>query len=156
MRFPFLMAALAVVLLPLPALAKERVVKVAAHDMGFDPAAVEAKAGETVRFEITNRGQVLHEFAVGTVEENAAHRQMMASMSSMHDHGAMHGHDHAAMHGHGAAHPQKVVMVEPGKTAVLKVRFDKPGRLELACNIPGHYESGMAGTLDIKPRKEKP
>jgi len=29
-------------------------------------------------------------------------------------------------------------------------RFTKPGTFEFACLIPGHYESGMKGTVVVK------
>ena len=39
------------------------------------------------------------------------------------------------------------VLVEPGKTGELVWKFTKPTELEFACNIPGHYEAGMAGPI---------
>ena len=41
------------------------------------------------------------------------------------------------------------VLVEPGKTAELVWKFTQPTELEFACNIPGHYESGMAGPINF-------
>jgi uncharacterized cupredoxin-like copper-binding protein len=37
----------------------------------------------------------------------------------------------------------------PGRSAVLELDLE-PGRYELACREPGHYESGMRGTLRVE------
>ena len=151
-------------LLPVAALAalpasaaetKTRVVAVEADEMHFTPPAITVQAGEAIRFQVTNRGQALHEFTIGTPQENAAHRQMMTAMGDSPDHGHMMHGDHHGMPGHGHDHSQKVVIIEPGRTAVLTARFDKPGLLEFACNIPGHYEAGMAGALTVEPKTVK-
>jgi uncharacterized cupredoxin-like copper-binding protein len=39
------------------------------------------------------------------------------------------------------------VLVEPGKTKELTWTFTEATDLEFACNIPGHYESGMVGDI---------
>jgi uncharacterized cupredoxin-like copper-binding protein len=41
------------------------------------------------------------------------------------------------------------VLVEPGKTAELTWTFTKASGLEFACNIPGHYQAGMVGKLNV-------
>ena len=140
---------LGIALSPQHVAAKERTIKVTADEMRFEPAVIEVSAGETIRFEVTNRGMTLHEFSVGSPGENAAHRRIMATVADTGDGANSHArHD---MAGHHHDHPQKVVMVDPGQTAVLTVRFGQPGRLELACNIPGHYEAGMIGSVAVKP-----
>ncbi len=50
---------------------------------------------------------------------------------------------------HGGEMP--AVTIAPGETAELV--WTAPGnveRLEYACNLPGHYESGMSGNIDIR------
>jgi uncharacterized cupredoxin-like copper-binding protein len=42
------------------------------------------------------------------------------------------------------------VLVAPGKTAELTWRFGEPAELEFACNLPGHYEAGMAGPVSFE------
>jgi len=42
------------------------------------------------------------------------------------------------------------VLVAPGKTAELTWRFAEPAELEFACNLPGHYEAGMAGPVSFE------
>jgi uncharacterized cupredoxin-like copper-binding protein len=51
--------------------------------MRFSPDRVEAKLGETIRFAASNKGRVLHEFVIGTKEENAAHYQFMKKFPNM-------------------------------------------------------------------------
>jgi uncharacterized cupredoxin-like copper-binding protein len=42
------------------------------------------------------------------------------------------------------------VLVEPGKKAEVIWYFTKVAKLEFACNVPGHYESGMMGPIQFK------
>jgi uncharacterized cupredoxin-like copper-binding protein len=42
------------------------------------------------------------------------------------------------------------VLVEPGKQAEVIWHFTKVAKLEFACNVPGHYESGMMGPIQFK------
>lgn len=37
----------------------------------------------------------------------------------------------------------------PGEERVLKFRADSVGSFEIMCDVPGHYESGMKGTLEV-------
>jgi len=41
------------------------------------------------------------------------------------------------------------VLLEPGETKELVWTFPKEATLEFACNIPGHYQAGMVGHIDI-------
>src|SRR3546814_14605503 len=47
------------------------------------------------------------------------------------------------------------VLVEPGETKELVWRFAANTGLEFACNIPGHYESGMMGERSEERRVGK-
>jgi uncharacterized cupredoxin-like copper-binding protein len=42
------------------------------------------------------------------------------------------------------------VLVAPGEKAELTWRFGEPDELEFACNLPGHYEAGMAGPVSFE------
>jgi len=42
------------------------------------------------------------------------------------------------------------VLLEPGKQAEVIWRFTKEAELEFACNVPGHYESGMMGPIHMQ------
>ena len=41
------------------------------------------------------------------------------------------------------------VLVAPGKTAELTWTFKQATGLEFACNLPGHYQAGMVGKLNV-------
>ena len=52
--------------------------------------------------------------------------------------------DHSMAHSHSNS-----VLLEPKKSADLIWKFSKNTKLEAACNIPGHYESGMVAKVNI-------
>ena len=139
---------------PAPAAKASRSVEVVMGDMTFTPKAIEIKAGETVRFVLVNKGQLLHEFNLGDAAMHARHQQEMLQMQQ---HGMLTptgvtAMDHSAMAGmgHGMQHDDpNSVLVEPGKTAELTWTFTKATSLEFACNIPGHYQAGMVGKLTV-------
>ncbi len=146
---------------PAPAAKASRSVEVVMGDMSFNPKALEIKAGETVRFVLINKGQLLHEFNLGNAAMHAEHQQEMLKMQQSGmltptgmqamDHGAM-GHGSMAGMDHGMRHDDpNSVLVEPGKQAELTWTFSKSGSLEFACNIPGHYQAGMVGKLTVTP-----
>ncbi|WP_414158613.1 plastocyanin/azurin family copper-binding protein [Pseudomonas sp. BNK-45] len=146
---------------PAAAATATRTVEVVMGDMSFSPKALAVKAGETVRFVLINKGQLLHEFNLGDAAMHAEHQQEMLKMqqSGMLTPTAMQAMDHSAMaHGsmagmeHGMQHDDpNSVLVEPGKQAELTWTFTKSGSLEFACNIPGHYQAGMVGKLTVTP-----
>ena len=103
--------------------------------MRFTPAQLEVQAGETIRFVVHNAGRSAHEMVLGSDEEIRAHAQAMQQ-------GSAHGH-----HGHGTG---AAIELEAGQTGELVVRFERAGRWQIACLIPGHYEAGMRGTLEVK------
>ena len=136
-----------------------RTIDITMQDNFYEPAEIAVKAGETVRFKIVNKGTLLHEFGLGTAAMHAAHQKEMMVMM---EHGMIeadrinhermkmdHGPGQMPMgHGHGA--DQGSVLVEPGKSAEIIWKFPKEATLEFACNVPGHYESGMMGPIKIK------
>ncbi len=103
--------------------------------MRFTPSQIEVQAGETVRFVIHNAGQTSHEMVLGSDEEIRLHAQAMQQ-------GAGHeaGHSHAS----GAA-----ISVAAGQMGELVVSFGQAQKLQMACLIPGHYEAGMRGTVNV-------
>lgn len=127
----------------------DRTIQVEAGDMWFDPETLGITAGETVRFQVVNTGNLQHEFVIGDADAQQAHREMMQAMDD--SHGAGHdghgGHD-MAEGAHGGEMP--AVAIAPGETAEL-VWTAPAGVDELvyACNIPGHYESGMYGEIQL-------
>lgn len=128
----------------------DRTIRIEAGDTWFDPEGLEVAPGETLRFVITNSGKLEHEFVIGDARAQAAHREMMQQKAGRHgdDHEEHGGHD-MAEGGHGGEMP--AVTVAPGETAELRwTAPDDAARLEYACNIPGHYEAGMSGTIDFR------
>lgn len=134
-----------------PAAQASRTVELTLGDIYFEPRSLDVKAGETVRFVLVNKGQLLHEFNLGDAAMHAAHQQEMLAMQTS---GMLTstGMQHQNMpHGdHGMAHDDpNSVLVEPGKTAELTWTFAKTDNLEFACNLPGHYQAGMVGKLTV-------
>jgi uncharacterized cupredoxin-like copper-binding protein len=139
---------------PAAAAKATRSVEVVMGDMSFNPKTIEVKAGETVRFVLVNKGQLLHEFNLGDAAMHASHQQEMLQMlqSGTLTSTGMKEMDHSKMAGmdHGMKHDDpNSVLVEPGKTAELTWTFSKVTHLEFACNIPGHYQAGMVGKLSV-------
>jgi uncharacterized cupredoxin-like copper-binding protein len=109
-----------------------RTINIEASEMTFGVQKIQAKAGEVLRFVVTNKGQLRHEFALGTPEEHEQMRAMMRQMPEM-----VHNTDN-------------VVTVEPGETKTLTWRVPDDGSItEFSCDIPGHSESGMTGTIEV-------
>ena len=140
---------------PAPASKATRTVEVTMTDIAFSTRELDVKAGETVRFVLINKGHLLHEFNLGHAATHAEHQQEMLKMQQGGQLTAtgmnMAGMDHAAM-GHGMKHDDpNSVLVEPGKTSELTWTFSQAKNLQFACNIPGHYQAGMVGTLKIAP-----
>ncbi len=136
---------------PAPAAKATRTVEVTLGDNFFEPKSLAVKAGETVRFVLTNKGKLPHEFNLGDAAMHAKHQKEMLAMQQGGgmDHAAM-GHGAMAEHGHGMSHDEpNTVMVPPGKTAELTWTFTQASGIEFACNVPGHYQAGMVGTLKI-------
>ncbi|MHC8321333.1 copper-resistant cuproprotein CopI [Pseudomonas sp. GB2N2] len=139
---------------PAPAAKATRSVEVVMGDMSFTPKAIDIKAGETVRFVLVNKGQLLHEFNLGDAAMHARHQQEMMKMqqSGMLTPTAMKEMDHSSMPGmdHVMKHDDpNSVLIEPGKIAELTWTFTTATNLEFACNIPGHYQAGMVGKLTV-------
>ncbi|MDX6619244.1 MAG: hypothetical protein QOK36_1630 [Gaiellales bacterium] len=45
---------------------------------------------------------------------------------------------------------KKTPLVNPGKSATLKVKFTKAGKFPYLCTVPGHAASGMKGSFTVK------
>jgi uncharacterized cupredoxin-like copper-binding protein len=100
--------------------------------MVFFPAKLDVKAGEQVRFKITNAGKADHEFMLDTVAHNATHKLAMEKHPGM---------EHDDPNGKS---------IPAGQSADVLWKFSKPGTFEFACLVPGHYEAGMHSTVVVR------
>ena len=130
----------------------DRVVNIKMYDNYYEPNVVKIKKGETIKFIVENLGELVHEYNIGTKEMHVKHQPEMQKLI---DHEIILGDkidkikmkkmskmDHSLGHSHANS-----VMLEPKKTGELIWKFSKDINLEMACNIPGHYETGMVGNL---------
>ena len=100
--------------------------------MLFEPNQVEIKRGEQVKFVLKNAGKTDHEFMLDSIQNNAKHKIAMEKNPDM---------EHDDPNGK---------RLTPNASNEIVWRFTKPGTFEFACLIPGHYESGMHGTVVVK------
>lgn len=111
-----------------------RVVEISMTEFSFTPSVVAVEAGETIKFVVTNNGVAPHEFEVTTQYEIDEHING--------------GHEN-----HGGSMPEMVGSMKlelgPGKTGELTVTFNETEQLFFVCLIPGHYEAGMVGEIDL-------
>ena len=151
-----------------------RTIEVNLADNYYEPDAISVKPGETVRFVLKNNGEFLHEFSIDTLAEHEEHRKEMAEMMEMgmitptgidpekmnmdHSKMDMSKMDHSKMGmgdtGKAKGMPMRhddpnTVMLAPGESKELVWKFTKAMEIEFACNMPGHYESGMLGRIDF-------
>lgn len=109
-----------------------RTIKAIATDIKFSPLQITVKAGDTVKFEISNQGVLAHEFVLGSAAEQIEHDKEMAAMAGM-----------------PMDHPNGV-SIAPGKTGFLIWTFTKAGTLQYACHVAGHFAAGMVGQLSVQ------
>lgn len=136
-------------------------------DFAFTPSTLELPADATVELTIRNTGSVDHELMAGrdrSMDHDAAgyHQDLIAMLDPdvirghgyhMQMMGAGHAEEVSQPHesdGHGTMISSEIV-IEPGGEAVLQFQTppDAQGSWEMGCLLPGHYESGMKGTVVI-------
>jgi uncharacterized cupredoxin-like copper-binding protein len=100
--------------------------------MVYFPDRVEVQKGQQVKFVLKNNGKVDHEFVLDTVENNAKHKIAMQQNPDME---------------HDDPNARRLAVSKGGE---IVWQFTQPGEFEFACLIPGHYESGMKGTVVVK------
>ena len=76
----------------------------------------------------------MHEFVLGTIAELKEHAELMKKFPKME-------HDEPYM-----AH------VSPGKTETIVWQFSKAGEFHFGCLLPGHFEAGMVGKINVTRR----
>ena len=100
-------------------------------NMRYTPSNIQVRRGETVRLLVKNAGQVKHELSLGTEKELLEHLEQMKRFPDME-------HDE----------PGKLTLA-PGAQGEIVWQFTKAGTVNFACLIPGHYEAGMKGAIQV-------
>jgi uncharacterized cupredoxin-like copper-binding protein len=115
----------------------ERTIEVLMTEFAFDVDPLDVSAGETIEFVITNGGVVPHEFRLSNghrIEEHlaAGHDDHEDSDGESDDDGHHEGGD-------------VVLVLDAGDTSSITVTFPADTTIftEVACLLPGHYETGM-------------
>lgn len=114
-----------------PKLAARTIRMDALDSMRYDKGEIHVKVGETVRFVLSNRGKIPHEFVLGTMEEQKEHAVMMADMPGM------------------KHEDENSVPLAPGESKEWVWQFGKAGNIEIACHLPGHYQAGMKSAVTV-------
>lgn len=110
-----------------------RTIEVTMDDaMRFTPSQIHVKAGETVRFSITNSGKIPHEMVIGSLAELKEHAAEMLAMPDMRH-----------------SEPNMITLAA-GQQGELIWQFDKATKVDFACLIPGHTEAGMVGKINVE------
>jgi uncharacterized cupredoxin-like copper-binding protein len=94
----------------------------------FEPSQLTVVMGTEVRFVVRNGDPIGHELIVGPPEVHERHRTGTHA-----EHGPVPGE----------------LSVDPDGQGVTSYVFDAPGVVEMACHLPGHYEHGMHGQIEV-------
>jgi uncharacterized cupredoxin-like copper-binding protein len=96
----------------------------------FVPDRLTVRAGTEVRFVLANDDPIIHELIVGGPE---VHERHASGTEAKHD-----------------PIPGEVT-IEPDRLASTTFRFDRPGIVQFACHLPGHFAYGMTGEVVVVP-----
>ena len=131
-----------------------RVIKVKMYDNYYEPNSFQIKAGETIKFEVENLGELVHEFNIANKMMHMKHQPEMEKMveneilladsidkEKMKKMAKM---DKSMGHSHSNS-----VLLEPKQKGDIIWKFDNAVNIEVACNVPGHYQVGMIAKVDI-------
>lgn len=100
-------------------------------NMRFTPSEITVKQGETIRFVVKNKGEMLHEMVIGTMDGlKEIHEMIMKDPNMAHEEPYM-------------------THVSPGKKETMVWQFTQAGEFYYACLIPGHFEAGMIGKIKV-------
>ena len=132
-----------------------RVIKVVMYDNYYEPSSFQIKEGETIKFEVENAGMLVHEFNIANKMMHMKHQPEMVKMAEngillafsidkekMKKMAKM---DKSMGHSHSNS-----VLLEPKQKGEIIWKFDNAVNIEVACNVPGHYQAGMIAKVNIK------
>ena len=131
-----------------------RTIEIKMYDNYFEPSKIIVKKGETIKFFVSNYGELVHEFNIATKEMHIKHQPemmkivenqiLLADKIDKKKMKEMAKKDHSMAHSHSNS-----VLLEPNQSAELIWKFSYDKNLEAACNVPGHYEVGMVANIKI-------
>ncbi len=130
----------------------DKIIEIKMYDNYFEPSEIKIIKNQTIKFIVHNHGEFVHEFNIATKEMHLKHQPEMMKMveyeillpdkidkKKMKD---ISKKDHSMSHSHSNS-----VLLEPNKSGEIIWKFNTDSKLEAACNIPGHYESGMIAKI---------
>ena len=129
-----------------------RTIKVKMYDNYYEPSTFNIKKGETIKFEVINAGELVHEFNIANAMMHIKHQPEMERMveneillgdkidkDKMQKMAAM---DKSMGHSHSNS-----VLLAPKEKGILIWKFENAVNIEVACNVPGHYQAGMIAAV---------
>ena len=129
-----------------------RVIEVKMYDNFYEPNEIQIKKGETIKFKVYNFGEFVHEFNIATKEMHLKHQPemmklveneiLLADKIDKKKMKEMAKKDQSMSHSHSNS-----VVLEPNEDGEIIWKFNTEAKLEAACNIPGHYETGMIAKI---------
>lgn len=126
-----------------------RIIKVLMYDNYFEPSSFNFQSGETIKFEVENVGELVHEFNIANQTMHKDHQSEMQKLVEMEiiladSIDKMSMMDKSMTHSHANS-----VLLEPKKSKDLIWKFENASNIEIACNVPGHYDVGMIAKVEI-------
>ena len=131
-----------------------RIIKVIMYDNYYEPNSFQIKSGETIKFEVENAGMLVHEF---NIANKMMHMKHQPEMQKMAENGIllafsidkekmkkMAKMDKSMGHSHSNS-----VLLEPKQKGEIVWKFDNAMNIEIACNVPGHYQIGMVANVKL-------
>ena len=131
-----------------------RTIKVKMYDNYYEPSTFNIKKGETIKFEVINSGELVHEFNIANAMMHIKHQPEMERMveneillgdkidkDKMQKMAAM---DKSMGHSHSNS-----VLLAPKEKGILIWKFENAVNIEVACNVPGHYQAGMIAAVNL-------
>ena len=129
-----------------------KVITVKMFDNYYEPNKIKVQKGETIKFIVKNVGELVHEYNIATKDMHLKHQPEMAKMVEheilladridKNKMKQMAQKDHAMAHKHANS-----LLLEPNQTGEIVWKFNTSAKLEVACNVPGHYETGMVAKI---------
>jgi uncharacterized cupredoxin-like copper-binding protein len=130
-----------------------RSIAVQMYDNYYEPESIKVNPGETMRFVVEKKGNLVHEFNIGTLAVHESHQKEMMMV----EHGVIQGGklnrdlmEMAMENGMSMKHDDpNSVLLEAGESQEVVWTFSEKGAIEFACNVPGHYQAGMHGDVNF-------